>query len=206
MLVVWGRTNSINVQKVLWCCEELGLAYDRRDAGGAFGVVNTPEYRRLNPNGLVPTIEDDGFVLWESNAIVRHLAREAGKGKLLPSDTREAALAEQWMDWQVSTFWPAIRVLFLGLVRTPADQRDNAAIDASRSSTLNALRILDGWLQDHAYVAGDAFSMGDIPLGAGVWRWMALPIERPELANVQRWFDALAKRSAYAEIVMLPLT
>lgn len=206
MLVVWGRTNSINVQKVLWCCEELGLAYDRRDAGGAFGVVNTPEYRRLNPNGLVPTIEDDGFVLWESNAIVRHLARKAGAGKLLPSDTRQAVLAEQWMDWQVSTFWPAIRVLFLGLVRTPADQRDNAAIEASRNSTLNALRILDEWLRDHAYVAGDAFTMGDIPLGAGVWRWMALPIERPELANVQRWFDALAKRSAYAEIVMQPLT
>ena len=206
MLVVWGRKNSINVQKVLWCCEELGMPYERREAGGAFGVVNTPEYRRLNPNGLIPTIEDDGFVLWESNVIVRYLARKSGSGALLPADARQAALADQWMDWHVSTFWPAIRVLFLGLVRTPVEQRDNAALEASRKSTLDALRIVDAWLQDRAYLAGDAFSMADIPLGAGVWRWMALPIERPELANVKRWFDALAKRRAYAEIVMQPLS
>ena len=206
MLVVWGRKNSINVQKVLWCCEELGLEYERRDAGGAFGVVNTPEYRRMNPNGLVPTIEHDGFVLWESNAIVRYLVRNSGNDRLLPADEHRSALAEQWMDWQVSTFWPAIRVLFLGLVRTPVEQRDNAAIEASRNSTLGALRILDQWLQHHAYVAGDAFSIGDIPLGAGVWRWMALPIERPELPNVQRWFDALAQRPAYKDVVMQPLS
>jgi glutathione S-transferase len=206
MLVIWGRKNSINVQKVLWCCEELGLAYERRDAGGAFGVVNTPEYRHMNPNGLVPTIEDHGFVLWESNAIVRYLARKSGKGQLLPTDAHRSALAEQWMDWQVSTFWPAIRVLFLGLIRTPVEQRDNAAIEASRNGTLAALRILDQWLQHHAFVAGDSFSIGDIPLGAGVWRWMALPIERPELPNVQRWFDALAQRPAYKDVVMQPLS
>src|SRR5215210_9544373 len=113
MLTLWGRVNSINVQKVHWCLEELGLAYDRIEAGREFGVVDTPEYRRMNPNGLVPTIEDDGFVLWESNAIVRYLARKHRAGALVPEEASRLALADQWMDWQVSTLWPAIRPLFL---------------------------------------------------------------------------------------------
>jgi len=206
MLVIWGRKNSINVQKVLWCCDEIGVRYERRDAGGAFGIVNTPEYRRLNPNGLVPTIEDDGFALWESNAIVRYLARKHGHGDMCPAESTRAALAEQWMDWQVSTLWPAIRPLFLGLVRTPAEQRDAQAIESSRQKTAEALRMLDAHLAHHPYVAGDAFSMGDIPVGATAWRWMALPIERAELPHLQRWFDALAKRPVFASVVMQPLT
>jgi glutathione S-transferase len=184
----------------------MGVRHERRDAGGAFGVVNTPEYRRLNPNSLVPTIEDDGFVLWESNAIVRYLARKHGHGGLCPNDASRAALAEQWMDWQVSTLWPAIRPLFLGIVRTPADQRDPPALEAARQKTAETLRILDAHLQSHAYVAGDAFTMGDIPVGATAWRWMALPIERPELPNLQRWFDSLAQRPVFASVVMQPLT
>lgn len=206
MLVIWGRKNSINVQKVLWCCDEMGLQYERRDAGMTFGVVNTPEYRRLNPNGLVPTIEDDGFPLWESNAIVRYLARKHGHGSMCPADPARAALADQWMDWQVSTLWPAIRPLFLGLVRTPAEQRDAAAIEASRQKTAEVLHMLDTHLKQHAYVAGDAFSMGDIPVGTTAWRWMALPIERVELPNIKRWFDALAQRPVFASVVMQPLT
>lgn len=206
MLVIWGRRNSINVQKVLWCCDEMQVRYERKDAGGAFGVVNTPEYRKLNPNGLVPTIEDDGFVLWESNAIVRYLVRKHARAGLLPADASRVAIAEQWMDWQVSTFWPAIRTLFLGIVRTPPEQRDPAALEASRQKTAEALQMLDGHLQRHAFIAGDSFTMGDIPLGAGVWRWMALPIERPDLPNVQRWFDTLAKRPAFATTVMQPLS
>ncbi|HZQ63114.1 MAG TPA: glutathione S-transferase [Casimicrobiaceae bacterium] len=206
MLVVWGRKNSINVQKVLWCCDEMDVSYERRDAGGAFGVVNTPEYRRLNPNGLVPTIQDDGFALWESNAIVRYLARKHGHGSLCPAEPSRAALAEQWMDWQVSTLWPAIRPLFIGLVRTPAEQRDAAALEASRQKTVEALRMLDAHLEKHAYVAGDAFSMGDIPVGATAWRWMALPIERVELPHLQRWFEDLAQRPVFAGVVMQPLT
>lgn len=206
MLVIWGRNNSVNVQKVLWCCEEMAVAYRRIDAGGAFGVVNTPAYRKLNPNGLVPTIEDDGFVLWESNAIVRYLAAKPGAGGLWPADPKARARADQWMDWQVSTFWPAIRTLFMGLVRTPEPERDQQAIESSRLKTAEALAIVDAALESHPFLAGDAFSMGDIPLGCGIWRWMALPIERPPLPNVQRWFDALAARPAFRKIVMLPLT
>ena len=120
MLKIWGRNNSVNVQKVLWCCEELGLKYERLDAGGSFGVVNTPQYRALNPNGLVPTIEDGPFVLWESNAIVRYLTAKHSSGKLWPEDHKVRAEADKWMDWQNSMFWPAFRPLFWNVVRTPA--------------------------------------------------------------------------------------
>jgi glutathione S-transferase len=206
MLVIWGRNNSVNVQKALWCCEELGLAYRRVDAGGAFGVVNTPEYRKLNPNGLVPTIDDGGFVLWESNAVVRYLAGKHGHGGLAPSDPHARAIADQWMDWQVSLFWPTIRVLFMGLVRTPEADRDHRAIENSRVKTAEILGIVDAQLAARAFLAGDALTMGDIPMGCSIWRWMALPIERPKLPNVERWFNALGERPAYRKIVMLPLS
>ena len=206
MLVIWGRNNSVNVQKALWCCEELGLAYKRVDAGGTFGVVNTPEYRRLNPNGLVPTLDDDGFVLWESNAIVRYLAAKHNHGGLLPLDPRTRALADQWMDWQVSLFWPTLRIMFMGLVRTPEAERDHAAIENSRLKTAEVLRILEARLASHAFLAGEALTIGDIPMGCSIWRWMALPIERPKLPNVERWFGSLTHRAAYKKIVMLPLS
>jgi glutathione S-transferase len=206
MLRIWGRNNSVNVQKALWCCEELGLTYERIDAGGVFGVVNTPQYRNLNPNGLVPTIEDDGFVLWESNAIVRYLAAKHGDGKLWPKDLNIRAEADKWMDWQCTTFWPTFRPLFWNLVRTPVDQRDEAAMGESRLKTIEILGYLDAHLKSRSHVAGESFTMGDIPMGCAIWRWMELPIERPELPNLRRWFDTLAARPAYRKTVMLPLT
>jgi glutathione S-transferase len=205
-MIVWGRKNSINVQKVLWCCEEIGLEYERREAGGAFGVVNTPEYRDLNPNRLVPTIEDDGLVLWESNACVRYLAAKHSAGRLCPDDLAQRAEADRWMDWQQTTFWPAIRPCFWGLVRTAPEQRDQKAIEESRMKTGDVLSVLEHYLATRAFVAGDAFTMGDIPLGCAIWRWMALPIERPARPSVERWFGALSQRSAFKATVMLPLT
>jgi glutathione S-transferase len=154
MLVIWGRNSSVNVQKVLWCCEELALPYRRIDAGGAFGIVGTPEYRRLNPNGLVPTIDDDGFVLWESNAILRYLAAKHPAGTLWPADPAARAAGDQWMDWSATTFWPAIRPLFLGLIRTAPDKRDPKVLEDSRRATADALAILDAHLASRDYVAG----------------------------------------------------
>jgi glutathione S-transferase len=206
MLKIWGRNNSVNVQKVLWCCEELGLKYERLDAGGQFGVVNTPQYRALNPNGLVPTLEDGPFVLWESNAIVRYLAAKHGAGKLCPEDLKIRAEADKWMDWQCTTFWPAFRPLFWNLVRTPVDQRDEKAMEESRLRAAEILGYLDAHLKNRGYVAGDELTMGDIPIGCAVWRWYGLKIEGPELASLQRWFDHLRQRPAYSSIVMLPLT
>jgi glutathione S-transferase len=206
MLVVWGRKDSVNVQKVLWCCEEMALDYERIEAGRGFGVVNTPDYRKLNPNGLVPTIDDDGFVLWESNAIVRYLAAKHAAGSLWPEDVKSRAEADRWMDWSSSTLWPSLRPLFMGLIRTAAAMRDASALEDSRAKTAEALQIADAHLKLSEFVAGERLSMGDIALGCAIWRWMALPIERPPLANVQRWFNALAQRPPYRKSVMLPLS
>jgi len=206
MLKIWGRKNSINVQKVLWCCEEIGVEYQRIDAGGDFGIVQTPQYRSLNPNALVPTIEDEGFVLWESHAIVRYLAARHKARGLWPDDLKSRAEADQWMDWSSSTFWPALRPLFMGLIRTPANQRDPHALEDSRARTAAVLAIVDKHLESHVFLAGTNFTVSDIALGCGIWRWMALPIERPSLPNVQRWFDSLVQRPAYKKVVMLPLS
>ena len=206
MLKIWGRNNSVNVQKVLWCCEEIGLPYQRIDAGLNFGLVNTPQYRALNPNGVVPTIEDGPFVLWESNSIVRYLAAKHSTRKLWPEDLKERAESDKWMDWMSTTFWPTFRPLFWGLVRTPADQRDNKAVQESQLATTEILSYLDTYLKHRLYIGGEDLTMGDIPMGCAIWRWMSLPIERPLMPNLQRWFDTLRDRPAYKNVVMLPLT
>lgn len=206
MLKIWGRNNSVNVQKVLWCCEEMGVKYERIDAGGQFGVVNTPQYRAINPNGLVPTVEDGPFVLWESNSIVRYLTAKHSAGKLWPEDLKTRAMADKWMDFMLTTFWPAFRPLFWNLVRTPIDQRNPQAMEESRLQAAEVLGYLDAHLKNRTYIAGDDLTMGDIPMGCGVWRWYGLQFERPELPNLQRWFDNLRQRPAYQSIVLLPLT
>ena len=206
MLKIWGRKNSVNVQKVLWCCEEIGIEYERIDAGGEFGIVQTPQYLRLNPNALVPTIDDDGFVLWESHAIVRYLAAKHADRGLWPDDLKVRAEVDQWMDWSSSTFLRVLVPLFLGLIRTPVDQRDPQVLEDSRLKTVAALAILNSHLETRVFVAGPNFTVSDIALGCAIWRWMALPIERPSSPSVQRWFEALWLRPAYQKVVMLPLS
>lgn len=206
MLRIWGNADSVNVQKVLWCCEELGLAYQRIDAGRHFGVVDTPEFRALNPNGLVPTIDDDGFVVWESNTIVRYLAAKHAPGSLWPLDVRERANADRWMDWANATLWPSLVPLFRAFYRTPAHDRDPARIEADRQAAIEELQILDAHLASRPFVGGTTFTMGDIAVGCGTWRWFAMPVQRPELPALQRWFDALAARPAFQRVVMQPLS
>lgn len=201
MLEIWGRENSINVQKVLWCCQELGLDYERLDAGGAFGRTSEPDFLALNPTGLVPTLIDDGFALWESNAIVRYLCSQYGEGVLQPTDAHERARADQWMDWQTAMVWARFRPVFIALVRTPAAERDASAVAASVKATAQLLAILDHHLADQAHVAGPRFSMGDIPLGAAVHRWFNLDIERPCMPNLRAWYERLQERPAYENVV-----
>ncbi|MGH8686212.1 MAG: glutathione S-transferase family protein [Burkholderiales bacterium] len=205
MLKLWGRTNSVNVKKALWCLGELGLAYERTDAGGQFGVVNTPEYRTMNPNGLVPTIDEDGFILWESHTIVRYLCAKHSPGKLCPSDLRARADAERWMDWAF-TFQGAMRNVFWGLIRTPPDKRDMKAIGEGAKKSAELAAMLDRALAGRPYVAGDAFTMGDIPIGAEVQRWLRVPIERPSMPNVEAWFERLRQRPPFVKHVDIPLT
>lgn len=207
MLKIWGRTNSSNVQKAMWAVGELNLAHERIDAGGAFGKNNEPAYLAMNPNGLVPTLQDGDFILWESNAIVRHLARLHGQGILEPADPNAYGLANQWMDWQVAVAGPAIFAAFWGLKRTPAEKRDMAAIAESQKKTTEAMRILDAQLARTAYVAGEAFSMGDIPVGVIAYRFRALFPDRPDLPHLERWFASLQQRQAFRDHVeAIPLS
>ena len=205
MLKIWGRANSVNVKKALWAAEELNLKYERIDAGMEHGVVKTPEYRRMNPNALVPTIEDDGFVLWESHAIVRYLAAKHGAGTLWPADLKQRADSDRWMDWAYA-FQASLRAVFWGLIRTPAEKRDLKAIEEGRKRSAELLAVPESALSKNSYVAGKAFTMGDIPLGCEVQRWMRVPIERPRFPNVEAWFERLRERPAFVRHVDLPLS
>jgi glutathione S-transferase len=206
VLRIWGRSNSINVQKVLWCCEELDVSYHRVDVGGPFGGNREPEYLRLNPNGLVPTISDGGFVLWESNAIVRYLAARHGMGTLCPEDLAERADADRWMDWQLGTLWASFRAAFVGLIRTPPEKRDRANVARAIRKTAGNLDLLDAHLAGRDYVTGPSLTMADIPLGVTAYRWFTLDIERPAMPNLEAWYERLRARGPYRAIVMSPLS
>jgi glutathione S-transferase len=206
MLKIWGRTNSINVQKVLWCVGELGLAHERIDAGMSFGVVNEPAYRAMNPNGRVPTVDDGGFVLWESNAIVRYLAAKYGAGTLSPAALETRADADRWMEWCTSTLAAPMTALFWQLVRTPPDQRDAKAVEDARVQCEALYGLADANLASRAYMAGDAFSMGDIPFGCFAHRWTSLPVHRPALPHLEAYLARLRERGAFMQHVAQPLS
>jgi len=206
MIEVWGRDNSVNVQKVLWCCAELDLAYRLIKAGGPFGRTDEPEYRALNPTGLIPTLVDDGVVHWESNAIVRYLARRYGAGTLWPDDPQNHARAESWMEWQTAV-WLRLRPAFIGLIRTPEAERDSARIKSSVEATAGNMQLLESHLAKHDYIAGTAFSMGDIPIGATVSRWLKLDISRPPTPALTAWQQRLAQRRPFTDVVSsIPLS
>ena len=206
MITVHGRRNSINVQKVMWLVGELGLEYERIDAGGPFGGLDRPDYVAMNPTGRIPTLEDDGFTLWESHAIVRYLARKHGAGSWWPDDPRTLAVADQWMDWPCNLAYPRLIRAFLGLYRTPENERDDDAIARALQVCAAELRVLDSRLERNAYVAGDAPTMGDVPVGCIAYRWYAMDIERPELPNLEAWYARLRERPAFREHAMIPLS
>jgi glutathione S-transferase len=206
VLKLWGRLSSINVQKPVWCLDEIGVPYERVDAGGEHGVVNTPEYRAMNPNGLVPTLEDDGFVLWESNAIVRYLVAKHPQAGLWPEDLRIRADADRWMDWQGSTATPALRDAFWGLIRTPPERRDEAAIRASVEKTDGNMGVLDRALANRPYLAGDVFTAGDISVGCYVHRILNMAMAVNKRPNVEAWYARLKARPAAGQILSLPVT
>jgi glutathione S-transferase len=204
MLKVWGRKTSVNVQRVMWAVGELGLAHERVDVGGPFGGLDTPEYGRLNPNRLVPVIEDDRFVLWESHAIVRYLAAAHGQGRLGGPDEKERALADQWMEWANSMLYgDIISTCFIGLIRTAAKDRNSGAIEAAAKRAGERLGILDAQLAGRTYFLGDKLTCADIGCGSLMYRYFTLEIPRPRLANVEAWYQRLAGRKAYQDHVMI---
>jgi glutathione S-transferase len=205
---IWGRNTSSNVQKVMWAVGEIGLPHERIDVGGPFGKNRDAEYLAMNPNGLVPTLqEEDGYLLWESNSIVRYLAAKHASRVLEPEDLRIRANAGKWMDWQISVAAPAIFAAFWGLIRTPPQQRNHAAIEESKNKTTAAMTILDAQLASTTYLAGDAFSYGDIPLGIMAYRYRQLVPDRPPLRNFERWYAAISSRQAFKDqVAAVPLS
>ena len=206
MLKIWGRANSVNVKKVLWCVGELGLPFERIDAGMEHGVVGSPEYLAMNPNARVPTIDDDGFLLWESNAIVRHLSLKYGLGTLCPADLNQRADSDRWMDWTTAQLAPTFREVFWGMVRTAPEKRDLPFIEKNRAATAKSLDIAEKLLGARPFVAGDRLTMGDIPLGCYVHLWMSMPIERPAHPNLEAWHRRLLARPAFNAGVNTPLS
>ncbi|HYZ31358.1 MAG TPA: glutathione S-transferase [Crenalkalicoccus sp.] len=205
MLKVWGRASSSNVMKVLWLCEELGLAYDRIDVGGPFGGTKEPAYLAMNPNCRVPTLEEDGFTLWESNSILRYLCNaHAPDSPLYPKAPRARADVERWMDWQLASLGPPMSVIFWTYVRTPEPQRDMAATAKARDEAAALWTILDRQLAGREHVCG-ALSLADIALGPFLHRWFALPVERPELPALAAWYGRLRQRPGFARHIDVPM-
>lgn len=206
MIHLWGRMSSINVRKVVWTLQELGLPFQRTDAGMAFGIVNTPAYQAINPNALVPTLQDGELVLWESNVIVRYLcARHGAHTRLYPAELAQRFDAERWMDWQQTTLNRASGAAFVQWVRTPAEQRQPSVIAQSVSATEPLLDLLDQHLAHHPWIQGDHFSMADIPLGCEAHRWLNLPQPHPHWPHLERWYAAILARPATHGVLDQPL-
>jgi glutathione S-transferase len=209
--IVWGRATSSNVMKVLWGLGELDLPFARIDVGGAFGKTDTPEYRAMNPTGLVPTLQEDTFTLWESNAILRYLAQGLAVGTALwPVDRHARATVDHWMDAQQTVLNRPMGGVFWGLVRTPPEQRDLKAVAASIEEAAKAWGLIDAGLQRHDYIAGADFTLCDIPWGVHAHRWFGmdyLGLTRPEMPALRAWYDRLCQRPAYQQHVMAtPIT
>ena len=206
MLKIWGRISSINVRKVVLAAQLLEVPFERIDAGATFGVVQTPEYQARNPNGLVPLLEDGDFSLWESNVIVRYLGARYGSGGFYPQALPARFDAERWMDWQQATLNPAGREAFIQLIRTPAERRNQAAVDASVAATERLLAMLEGHLARQPFMAGDRLTMADVPIACEMHRWWGLPLQHPPRPHLQRWYDGIRSLPAARGALDVPLS
>ena len=207
-LTIWGRANSVNVQKVLWCLAELDLAYERIDAGMAFGKNDQPEYLAMNPNGRVPTLVDGDYVLWESNSIMRYLNLAHGKASpIYPQSPQARAAVDRWLDWTLSTLQPVDRPVFWALVRTPKEKRDMVAIQKDVDAEAVVWRIPEALLAKRRYIEGEQFTIADIALGAFARRWFGVGgVTKPKLPNLERWFALISERPGFQKFIAPPMT
>ncbi|SPB15506.1 glutathione S-transferase [Caballeronia novacaledonica] len=208
MLTIWGRANSVNVQKALWCCDELGLAYDRIDAGLQFGRNNEPGYLEMNPMGRVPTLVDGDFVLWESNSIIRYLAMQYGANSTLyPAEPKVRASADRWLDWALSTLQPAERPVFWGYIRTSPADRDVKPLAAAASEVEKLWRVIDAHLKGRDYLEGNTFTLADLVIAAYARRWFGIAeLVRPALPELERWYASITQRPGFQRYVSPALT
>jgi glutathione S-transferase len=207
-LKIWGRANSVNVQKVLWCLRELDLAYERIDAGMAFGRNRDVDYLAMNPNGRVPTLVDGDFVLWESNSIMRYFALVHGQGSpIYPETPKPRAAVDRWLDWTLSTLQPVDRPVFWALVRTPRDKRDMIAIQKDADAEAVVWRIPEAQLATRQFIEGDQFTLADIALGAYARRWFGVEgVSKPSFPNLERWFAQFASRPGFKKFLAPPMS
>jgi glutathione S-transferase len=203
MVKVWGRI-ALNVDKVIWCLEELRVPFERTFVGGKFGGLNTPEFAAMNPNRKVPVIADEGFILWESNAIVRYLAAKYGDGTIWPSDLRHRGDVDRWMDWQAAWYTPAMVPAFVQLIRVPQERRDHDLVESSLAATRPFADMLDGHLADREYMTGTTFTTADIVIGCATHRWLNFPVPQRDYPNLRRWYLELKKRP-FASVLHNPL-
>jgi glutathione S-transferase len=207
-ITIWGRANSVNVQKVLWCLHELDLAYQRVDAGMAYGKNREPEYLSMNPNGRVPTLVDGDFVLWESNSIMRYFVLAyRPQSSLYPQAPKLRASVDRWLDWTLSTLQSVDRPVFWALVRTPVEERDMVAIQKDADAEAVQWRIVDSYLAERHFITGGEFTLADIALGAYARRWLGVEgITKPKLSNLERWFAALGSRPGFVQHIAPPMS
>ena len=207
-LTIWGRKNSVNVQKVLWCLAELDLSYQRIDAGMAFGKNNTAEYLAMNPNGRVPTLVDGDYVLWESNSIMRYLNLAYGKGSAIyPQEAKRRAAVDRWLDWTLSTLQPVDRPVFWGLVRTPKAERDMVQLQKDADAEAAVWRVVENQVANNSFIEGDQFTIADIAIGAFARRWFGVEgVSKPKLPNMERWFAQISQRKGFIEFIAPPMS
>jgi glutathione S-transferase len=205
-LKLWGRISSINVRKVMWTAQILKLPIERVDAGGKFGLLDTPEYQRMNPNAMIPVLQDGDFTLWESNVIIRYLCEKHSLGNLYPTSSQRRFDAERWMDWQQSELNRATGPAFAQWFRTAPELRNAAVIEDSTRKTQRWLAIMEAHLQHHAYMAGDQLTMADIPILCEIHRWWALPQPRPSYPAIERWYAPLLAHPASQGVLDIPVS
>lgn len=206
MLTVWGRKNSSNVKKVLWCLEELNVTYAQKDVGGPFGGLDTPEYKKMNPNSTIPTLQDDHFTLWESNTILRYLTEKFDHSHLLLSqDVQERAAADKWMDWGGSNLFGNIKQMMNKIVRVPVSERDPEVVNSICQNIEKLLKIADDALAEQAYFSGQKFGIADIAIAPLFYPWREIVTERPAFNHLERWYEQLKTRPAFQKIVMIPI-
>jgi len=203
MFKLWGRKDGSNVIKVTWCLAEIGVDYERIDWGGPFGGNDDPEYRRKNPNGRLPTLEEeDGFTLWESGAVIRYVCAKYSMGDLYPEDLKARAAADKWMDWSSINLAPFNSIYLDQFFRVAKEDRDEAKIAAAVEQATALYDILDKHLAENDYLGGDKLTMADFPAGSLTDRWINWTPNRPAHPNVEAYYERLAARPAYQEHVI----
>jgi glutathione S-transferase len=206
MLTVWGRKSSSNVQALMWCIGELNLPFERIDAGFTYEVVDTDEYLAMNPNGTVPTIQDDSNPpLWETGAILRYLASEYAPESFWPANNLSRAEVDRWSEWsKVNIALNFTGPIFWRVARTPLSRRDPEAIRRALKVLDKYLAIADKQLSRFEYIAADHLTLADMQFGHCLYRYFDIDIDRKDWRQLRRYYNMLAERPAFKEHIVTP--